>query len=152
MIVGRRAWNVVTLRLCLTNLLVCDFTGCVFWQFFTLTTSAKIRRSRITHRTSGLKLACVVRVDRPSHAMPADSLRLVWRNKICFQSHFLQFSITNFAMDGEKRVKCVQGRLPLWDLGIKFYHSKYTVSQYCELKWYRGWIWQSSLHGTRCCI
>jgi len=31
-----------------------------------------------SHRkTSRLKLACVVRVDRPSHTLPADSLRLV---------------------------------------------------------------------------
>jgi hypothetical protein len=24
-------------------------------------------------------------------------------------------------MDGKKRIKCLQGRLPLWDLSIKFY-------------------------------
>ena len=76
MIIGRRAWNLVTLRLCLTNLLVCGFTGCVFWQLFTLDDlcgNPKLSH----HKTSRLKLACVVRVDRP-HSMPECSWRLTY--------------------------------------------------------------------------
>lgn len=106
------------------NTLGCGYTGYVCWQHFIRKTSTEIGRSRKTNQIKTCVYCCSI-YDLVVRRLMAHQTSLTKSNLFDFQPTFRTIDHSYlFTMNVWKLENCLQGRRPLWAIGIKFRQNR----------------------------